>query len=340
MESEERLFDHRVIEDYGTRNTVFTRSRMEAALNLLKSNPITSDQLTDAQRHAVLILGLYHYEAGLQNLGAWAAAMQRDVGKYPSGSFWVAREKFDAMQKIISDVDNATPPLFPAISWRTRAWLALRRGPSLVLTVIILGATVAGFLLLLNQWRNSSRMSAEFRQKATPAYVWLEHMQDLPCPVDSCVEDAAFLSAQFEVKKSLAEASPLIRTSSDRDAYRFLQRWLEGYVGWMWDEHSLASLPPRASSDLAERRARAEAWHQNMSDRCWWATSSYFEPPDENLNTTPLTKANSWPISDPKTGKVTPVLNSVLEEERDKRECLMNEAEYRGEYALPFQQEK
>jgi hypothetical protein len=120
--------------------------------------------------------------------------------------------------------------------------------------------------------RDATGLSSGFRKKATPAYVSLTHMESLSS------DDAGFLKEQFNAEKSLAEASPMIRTGADTEAYAFLKHWLAGATnepnyGRLVDEH------PNFSGAL-EFMAFYRQWHEN----CSAAASVYFEPPRQSAD--------------------------------------------------------
>ncbi|SRR5579872_284469 len=92
----------------------------------------------------------------------------------------------------------------------------------------VTGALIVGFLaghaVRIGQrgltWRqDEAKLSLEFRQAATPAYAELTNRQSV------APGDPEFQRMGFAIEKSLDFASPQVKTSGDREAYRILRSW-------------------------------------------------------------------------------------------------------------------
>jgi len=136
-----------------------------------------------------------------------------------------------------------------------------------VFSVLGFGYILGGYDLYLPFGNSRFYLSPQFREKATPAYVALNRMDYEKLNIMG----AAYQNARGEAEAALVEASPLVRTDADREAYIALRHLLES----MWDE------------DAAEEMLREETLSQplpNMTfnqDRiynCGIVARVYFDP--------------------------------------------------------------
>jgi hypothetical protein len=123
--------------------------------------------------------------------------------------------------------------------------------------------------------REPFRLSADFRNRATPAYIALIRMSNT-----SIMEEAAYQKARLDAEAALAEASPNVRTDEDREAYLALRNVLESRFRWDGYKEMLEEQPNLPWPNIM-------TFDRDRFSSCWVVAMLYFDParkrPDEKL---------------------------------------------------------